>query len=131
MKEVYEDLVQWGVEIERIHFECFGPSTMICGNRNPSTTEKLQIQFYPDSDPITWDGRSTLLDMALSNGLKPTVWDLWYLCVQAVERKDFLLTSADCLYPERYGFALQRAARIGCCPFSLRRITRERIKGAP
>ena len=71
MQEVYEDLVQWGVEIERIHFECFGPSTMICGNRNPSTTEKLQIQFYPDSDPITWDGRSTLLDMALSNGLKP------------------------------------------------------------
>jgi hypothetical protein len=71
MKELYEDLVQWGVEIERIHFEFFGPSAVIGGNENVSTTEKPQIQFYPDSDPITWDGRSTLLDIALSNGLRP------------------------------------------------------------
>jgi len=71
MKEVYEDLAQWGVEIGRIHFEVFGPSTVTRGNKNPPTSEKLQIHFYPDSDPVTWDGRSTLLDMALSKGLKP------------------------------------------------------------
>jgi uncharacterized protein len=71
MKELYEDLVQWGVEIERIHFEFFGPSIAIGGNENVPTIEKPQIQFYPDSDPITWDGRSTLLEMALSNGLRP------------------------------------------------------------
>jgi DMSO/TMAO reductase YedYZ heme-binding membrane subunit/ferredoxin len=73
MKEIYEDLVQWGVEIERIHFECFGPATVIGGNKNSPTTEKAipQIRFSPDSDPIAWDGRSTLLDLALNNGLKP------------------------------------------------------------
>jgi uncharacterized protein len=72
MKEIYEDLVQWGVEIERIHFESFGPATVIGGSKNSSSTEKAipQIRFYPDSDPIAWDGRSTLLDLALNNGLK-------------------------------------------------------------
>jgi ferredoxin-NADP reductase/DMSO/TMAO reductase YedYZ heme-binding membrane subunit len=72
MKEIYEDLVQCGVEIERIHFECFGPATVIGGNKNFSGTETAipQIRFYPDSDPIAWDGRSTLLDLALNNGLK-------------------------------------------------------------
>jgi ferredoxin-NADP reductase/DMSO/TMAO reductase YedYZ heme-binding membrane subunit len=72
MKEIYEDLVQWGVEIERIHFECFGPATVIGENKNSSSTGKAipQIRFYPDSDPIAWDGRSTLLDLALNNGLK-------------------------------------------------------------
>jgi hypothetical protein len=75
MKEIYEDLVQWGVEIERIHFECFGPATVIGGNKNSPTTEKAmpQIRFSPDSDPIAWDGRSTLLDLALNNGLKPNM----------------------------------------------------------
>jgi uncharacterized protein len=72
MKEIYEDLAQWGVEIERIHFESFGPATVIGGSKNSSSTEKAipQIRFYPDSDPIAWDGRSTLLDLALNNGLK-------------------------------------------------------------
>lgn len=73
MKEIYVDLVQWGVEIERIHFECFGPATVIGGNKNSPTTEKAmpQIRFSPDSDPIAWDGSSTLLDVALNNSLKP------------------------------------------------------------
>jgi ferredoxin-NADP reductase/DMSO/TMAO reductase YedYZ heme-binding membrane subunit len=71
MKEIYEDLVQWGVEIERIHFELFGPSTAICGTKNSPTSAKHQIQFYPHSDPVIWDGKSTLLEMALSHGLKP------------------------------------------------------------
>jgi ferredoxin-NADP reductase/DMSO/TMAO reductase YedYZ heme-binding membrane subunit len=73
MKEVCEDLAQWGVEIGRIHFEFFGPSTVILGNKNSSTTDKAvhQIQFYPDSYPVTWDGKSTLLEAALSDGLKP------------------------------------------------------------
>jgi len=73
MKEIYEDLVQWGVEIERIHFECFGPAAVIGGNKNSPTAEKAmpQIRFSPDSDPLAWDGRSTLLDLALNNGLRP------------------------------------------------------------
>jgi ferredoxin-NADP reductase len=32
MKVVYEALAQWGVELERIHFEFFGPSTVAFGN---------------------------------------------------------------------------------------------------
>jgi ferredoxin-NADP reductase/DMSO/TMAO reductase YedYZ heme-binding membrane subunit len=71
MKELYEDLAQWGVEIERIHFEVFAPSTIIHKKENSPTTEKLQIRFCPDSEPVIWDGRSTLLDLALSKGLKP------------------------------------------------------------
>jgi ferredoxin len=71
MKLVYEDLAQWGVELERIHFEFFGPSNGILGGCRTSNHETHQIRFHPDTDPIAWDGASTLLDSALSHGVKP------------------------------------------------------------
>jgi uncharacterized protein len=72
MKEVYEDLAQWGVELERIHFEFFGPSTVAFGNATlPKTSDRHRIYFHPDNKPFAWDGTSTLLDCALSHGLKP------------------------------------------------------------
>jgi uncharacterized protein len=73
MKEIYDGLVQWGVPSELIHFEFFGPSTVVLGNRTSITkaAQTYQIDFHSGGDPITWDGRSTLLDMALSRGLKP------------------------------------------------------------
>jgi ferredoxin-NADP reductase/DMSO/TMAO reductase YedYZ heme-binding membrane subunit len=71
MKEIYEDLANWGVE--RIHYESFGPSTVVLGNGSQplSSFEKHEIYFYPNSQPVVWDGRSTLLDAALANGLNP------------------------------------------------------------
>jgi ferredoxin-NADP reductase/DMSO/TMAO reductase YedYZ heme-binding membrane subunit len=73
MKEIYDNLANWGVETGRIHFEFFGPSTIILGNGNkPSAgVEKHEVYFHPDSQSIVWDGTSTLLDTALAHGLKP------------------------------------------------------------
>jgi uncharacterized protein len=73
MKEIYNGLVKWGVHSELIHFEFFGPSTVVLRNRTAMTkpAQTYQIDFHSGGDPITWDGRSTLLDMAISCGLKP------------------------------------------------------------
>lgn len=72
MKQIYEDLAQWGVELERIHFESFGPATVAVGNTASATTNaKHRICFYPANKSVVWDGTSTLLDCALSNGFKP------------------------------------------------------------
>jgi uncharacterized protein len=72
MKQIYEDLAQWGVELERIHIESFGPATVAVGNIASATTnEKHRICFYPDDKSVAWDGTSTLLDFALSHGFKP------------------------------------------------------------
>lgn len=72
IKEVYEDLAQWGVELGRIHFEFFGPSTASLGNPPTSNNETHQISFYPNSETIAWDGTSTLLDLAVRHGFKPS-----------------------------------------------------------
>jgi ferredoxin-NADP reductase/DMSO/TMAO reductase YedYZ heme-binding membrane subunit len=73
MKQIYEDLANWGVEAKQIHFEFFGPSTIVLGrqNQSPATGETHQICFYPNAQSIIWDGSSTLLDTALAHGLKP------------------------------------------------------------
>jgi uncharacterized protein len=72
MKQIYEDLAQWGVELERIHFESFGPATVaIMNTASAMTNEKHRICFYPDDNSIAWDGTSTLLDFALSHDFKP------------------------------------------------------------
>jgi ferredoxin-NADP reductase len=72
MKAGYEGLAQWGVELERIHFEFFGPSTVAFGNASlPAGSKKHRIYFHPDDRSVAWDGVSTLLDCALSHGLKP------------------------------------------------------------
>ncbi len=70
MRELYEDLAQWGVQPECIHYEFFGPATVEFG-RLPSPTSYLpyQIRYDPPGESVLWDGRSTLLDMALNRGL--------------------------------------------------------------
>jgi len=37
----------------------------------PKTRDRHRIYFHPDNKPLAWDGTSTLLDCALSHGLKP------------------------------------------------------------
>jgi uncharacterized protein len=72
MKNIYEDLAQWGVELERIHFESFGPATVaVPSTASAATKAKHRICFYPDDKSVGWDGTSTLLDFALSHGFKP------------------------------------------------------------
>lgn len=72
MKQIYEDLAQWGVELQRIHFESFGPATVAVGNTaSAKTNAKHRICFYPANHSVVWDGTSRLLDCALSNGFKP------------------------------------------------------------
>jgi ferredoxin-NADP reductase len=72
MKVVYEDLAQWGVEPERIHFEFFGPSTVAFENTaSPSRSKEHRIHFHPDNRSVAWDGASTLLDCALRHGFQP------------------------------------------------------------
>lgn len=70
MRELYEDLAQWGVQLDCIHYEFFGPATAEFGRlQSPTSYVPYQIRYDPTGESVLWDGRSTLLDMALNQGL--------------------------------------------------------------
>jgi ferredoxin-NADP reductase/DMSO/TMAO reductase YedYZ heme-binding membrane subunit len=71
MTELYEELAQWGVQPECIHYELFGPATLEFGKpQSPTSYVQYQIRYDPIGESVLWDGRSTLLDIALNQGLK-------------------------------------------------------------
>ena len=71
MSELYGELAQWGVQLECIHYELFGPATLEFGKiQSPTSYVQYQIRYDPPGESVLWDGRSTLLDVALNQGLK-------------------------------------------------------------
>ena len=75
MNTVTEDLKNWGVPKEKVHFEAFGPATVkkaAAPEADASAdVEQLEINFVRAKKKIMWDGTDTsLLEFAERNGIE-------------------------------------------------------------
>ena len=78
MQALYEGLIDRGVQDERIHYESFGPATVLGGKDERGATDGEAAQgpvtvFFAESGiEASWTPRNgTLLDLAESVGLRP------------------------------------------------------------
>lgn len=73
MQAMVEGLTDWGVPLERIHFEAFGPASVKSATvtQVPAAelTKPMEIVFARSGRQCLWDGRSTLLEIAEANGV--------------------------------------------------------------
>lgn len=80
MSSLFEQLIQWGVPEDHIHFEAFGPATVTAvSTRAKSSADEAtpaktvaacQVHFARSKKTVDWTGQdSTLLDTALKNGV--------------------------------------------------------------
>jgi ferredoxin-NADP reductase len=73
MQSMFAGLAAWGVAEKHIHFEAFGPAS-VKSHAAPATAAAVnsghEIAFSKSGRTITWDGRSTLLEIAEANGIQ-------------------------------------------------------------
>ena len=72
MQALVEGLAAWGVPLERIHHEAFGPASVKSAavSHEPAPAGPVEIVFSRSSRQCLWDGRSTLLETAEANGVR-------------------------------------------------------------
>jgi len=83
MKAIYGALRDLGVHNDRVHFEFFGPATLITEPEEPAKVAPVtessdaaaagpQVTFRKSGKTVVWDGSAeTLLEFAESHGLQP------------------------------------------------------------
>ena len=80
MQSLYDELIDLGVRSERIHYESFGPATVLQGDASttvaspPGTmaTGPVNVYFAQSDLNVEWTpGSGTLLELAEVNGLEP------------------------------------------------------------
>ena len=73
MRSLYEGLTAIGVREDRIHYESFGPATLIGrGAAGASTTRPIEVRFAGSDVRAEWSPEAgTLLDLAEAAGLSP------------------------------------------------------------
>ncbi|MEA3278097.1 MAG: MOSC domain-containing protein [Pseudomonadota bacterium] len=78
MKSLYRGLLDWGVPESRIHYEFFGPATVLEETTGPTaevaalSAEGQQVTFARTGVTATWDASvESILELAESNGLHP------------------------------------------------------------
>ena len=79
MQAIHDGLVELGIRDERIHYESFGPATVLKQNTKqplPETSEPVDgpvaVRFAASGVVATWSrDKGTLLDLALEAGLNP------------------------------------------------------------
>jgi hypothetical protein len=73
MQTLVPALVQWGVPIEDIRFEAFGPATVTLpgvGDTRAADLAGIDIRFTRSGRTLAWDGQdATLLDFAERHGI--------------------------------------------------------------
>ena len=73
MQTLVPALVQWGVPIADIHFEAFGPATVMLpgvGDTRAADLAGIDIRFTRSGRTLAWDGQdATLLDFAERHGI--------------------------------------------------------------
>ena len=80
MKSLYDGLTEIGVREERIHYESFGPATVLKPERRPQTVIEpghadvppVRVRFAKSGATAEWSrDKGTLLELAESIGLAP------------------------------------------------------------
>ena len=77
MKAVYGYLTDWGVDEARIHYEFFGPATVLKGDAAPKPTRaavaaNVTVTFAKSGKTVPWDPEmESILELAESVGLFP------------------------------------------------------------
>jgi len=78
MKSLFRGLLDWGVPETRIHYEFFGPATVLKETTEPaagvaaSTAEGQQVKFARSGVTVPWDASmESILELAESHGLHP------------------------------------------------------------
>ena len=75
MENLVPALADWGVPLEDIHFEAFGPASIRLGGTDasedpPATAASFEVLFRRSGRTLTWDGQDTsLLDFAERHGV--------------------------------------------------------------
>ena len=75
MENLVPALADWGVPVEDIHFEAFGPASIRLGDTDasedqPATAATFEVLFRRSGRTLTWDGQDTsLLDFAERHGV--------------------------------------------------------------
>ncbi|MBT4258366.1 MAG: 2Fe-2S iron-sulfur cluster binding domain-containing protein [Nitrospina sp.] len=70
VKDLRNDLADWGVPKKNIHFEAFGPATVkVCKKESDKESDsKISVQFKKSGKNLMWDSQaSSLLDFAEAN----------------------------------------------------------------
>ncbi len=72
MQSLVEGLHAWGVGDDRIHFEAFGPASVKSTQpaQANAAAPAFEIVFSRSGRQCKWDGRSTLLEMAETSGVR-------------------------------------------------------------
>ncbi len=78
MESLYRGLLDWGIPERRIHYEFFGPATVLKETTQPdagtaaSDTEGPQVTFAGSGVSVPWDASmESILELAESHGLHP------------------------------------------------------------
>ena len=80
MKSLYNGLLAWGVAESRIHYEFFGPASVLKEGAEPDTRAvaaresagELEVSFAKAGLTVTWDPSfDSILDFAEAQGLRP------------------------------------------------------------
>ena len=78
MKSLFRGLLDWGVPETRIHYEFFGPATVLKESGEPaakgttSDTDWQQVTFARAGITVTWDASvESILELAEAHGLHP------------------------------------------------------------
>lgn len=80
MKSLYNGLLAWGVAENRIHYEFFGPASMLKEGAEPDTQAaaapesagEFEVSFAKAGLTVTWDPSfDSILDFAEAQGLRP------------------------------------------------------------
>ena len=70
VKDLRNDLADWGVPKKNIHFEAFGPATVkVCKKESDKESDsKISVQFKKSGKNLMWDSQAgSLLDFAETN----------------------------------------------------------------
>ncbi len=71
MKSNYDGLIEWGANPDDVHFEAFGPASIVPAQKG--TDEALQtpvaipVQFRKSEVTLNWNGQQSLLELAEAN----------------------------------------------------------------
>jgi len=113
MQSLVDGLQGWGVPLERIHFEAFGPAsvkTAAAAAAPAAPARTIEIAFARSDKRATWDGRSTLLEIAEASGIRIDSGCRAGNCGTCVTA----IKEGKVDYPQKPGIAVEEGSCLAC-----------------